>query len=943
MGQQTAAYRETLNLPQTVFPMRAQLPQREPARQERWRALGVYQRLRELRRGAPRFVLHDGPPFSNGDIHLGTALNKILKDIVVRYRSLRGFDAPYVPGWDCHGLPTERVALERAGKERKDLDPLDIRRLAHETAMHFQAVQSQQFQRLGLLGDWDHPYLTLDPAYEAAVLGVFQRMVEQGWVYRGLRPVSWCPQCETALAEAEIEYRDATSPSLYLKFAVVQVPASLAARLADAEVDGERLVFVAWTTTPWTLPANVALAVHPDLTYGCFRVAEEGWVVAERLAEATFSETGVSGKLVLTLDGHELVGCEYRHPFLERTGVVVPASHVRADQGTGVVHTAPGHGAEDFWTGQEHNLPVVQPLDERGVFTAEGGQFAGQFCFDADRVLIKELRARGALLHASEVTHAYPHCWRCRGQVIFRATQQWFLDVGQRNEKALRAIEAVDWRPTWGKARIRSMVEERPDWCISRQRAWGVPIPAFFCAGCDAAVLTPETVASVRAIIAREGSDAWWRLPVADLVPEGLACPACGGHEFRTGNDIFDVWFESGSSHAAVLPTRPDLGWPADLYLEGHDQYRGWFQSSLWTGLALEERAPYRTCVGHGFTQDELGRAMHKSLGNVVDPLAVIARHGADVLRLWVTYEDFRNDLVVSEAIFEQVAESYRRLRNTLRFLVANLGDFDPVADRVDFERLPSLDRWALHRLAELGETVTRAYDEYELHRVYYQLHTFAATDLSAFYLDALKDRLYCEASDSPARRAAQTVLETLARHLCLYLAPILPHTSDEAWEQVPRRPDDAECVHLMSWPDCASAWRDAHTADDWQVVQRVREEVHRRLDEAKRTGVVKQPLEAVVTVSARAVTHEVLARHAESLPGVFGVSQVRLRAGEERTNGEAATAAPVAVEIGRARGAKCARCWLWQPEVGAAARHLDLCARCVRVVGTRDEGISSP
>ena len=936
MTQRTADYRDTINLPETAFPMRAHLPLREPERQAQWRAVGLYQQLRDRRRGAPKFVLHDGPPFSNGDIHLGTALNKILKDIVVRYRNLRGYDAPYIPGWDCHGLPTERVALERSGQNRKDLDPLAVRRIARETALHFQQLQSEQFQRLGVMGDWEHPYLTLQPEYEGAVLGVFEKMVEQGWVSRGLRPVLWCPQCETALAEAEIEYHEATSPSVYLKFA-----ADPTDKIRNVAKSGDRpWYFIAWTTTPWTLPANVALAVHPEFDYGLYLVGDEGWILATGLVDPVFEEVGVTGECIHKFNGAELAGLTYQHPFLDRQGRVVTATHVRADQGTGIVHTAPGHGAEDFYTGQEYGLPVVQPLDDAGVFTAEGGQFAGLFCFDADPKIVEELKKRGALVHAGSVTHAYPHCWRSKGQVIFRATQQWFLDVAARSDAALRAIDAVDWKPSWGKTRILSMVEGRPDWCISRQRAWGVPIPAFFCKACEAPLLTPETVASVRAVVTREGTDAWWQRSVAELLPKGVKC-ACGGTQFRKGNDIFDVWFESGSSHAAVLKTRPELTWPADLYLEGHDQYRGWFQSSLWTGLALEGRTPYNACVGHGFTQDESGHAMHKSLGNAVDPLEVIAKHGADVVRLWVTYEDFRDDMVVSNAIFDQVAECYRRIRNTLRFLLANLGDFDPTGDEVEPEDLTGLDRWARHRLLEIGDSVTRAYEDYDLHAVYYHLHTFCATDLSAFYLDALKDRLYCEAPHSVRRRAAQTVLYATARHLCLYLAPILPHTCEEVWEYLPRIPGDAESVHLADWPEPDDSWRDDDAKEDWELIKRqVRPEVHSAIDRWKQEGKIKQPLEASVKLYPRDQEREAVERNREMLPFAFGVSQVEI-ASESEVMPLLETADVLPVGLDRAEGRKCARCWLWRPEVGEDVEHPTLCGRCVAVMHGRSAGDS--
>ena len=937
-------YRATLNLPQTDFPMKADLPRREPEIQRFWEELDIYRAAQERTAGRPKYILHDGPPYTSGDLHLGQALNKILKDIVVKFKTMQGFDAPFIPGWDMHGLPTEMRAIKTFDIDRHAIDPLELRAKSAETALHFMEVQRRQFKRLGVRGDWEHPYLTVQPAYEGAVLGVFRALVAAGCVYRGLKPVYWCATCETALAEAEIEYKDHTSASIYVKFPFVGDPGAY-----FPELKGKRSVsFLIWTTTPWTLPANVALAVHPEFEYvpvrcpsgtlqgplGVLKGGEEIMVLAKAMVETALREAGCRGYEVIgkPVHGRDLEGARTRHPFVERESPVVLADYVTLEQGTGVVHTAPGHGKEDFQTGRIYHLPVIQPLDARGVFTDEGGKFAGMRHTAADAAILQELRDRGALVAAGQLTHSYPHCWRCGEPIIFRAAEQWFVAVDQFTPQALAAIEGVTWIPPATKERIRSMVAERPDWCISRQRVWGIPIPAFYCLSCGRVLLTPEVVDSVRAIVEREGSDAWFKRPAADFLPPGTACPECGGAEFRKETDIFDVWFDSGSSHAAVLLTRPELAWPADLYLEGHDQHRGWFQASLWTAIVSRGAAPYRAVLTTGFFLDETGRKMSKSLGNIIDPQEIAGHYGADILRLWVSYVDFKADMPMSEDIFGQVIEAYRRIRNTARFLLANLYDFDPAAHAVEPAQMFEVDRWALHRLLQVVERVTAAYDTFEFHRVYHTLNTFCAVDLSAFYLDMLKDRLYTSPAASRGRRSAQTALHGIVRALARLLAPILTHTAEEIWQAIPGAREPS--VQLADWPQVEARWLDAALGERWVKILALRDEIALALEGARQAKLINQPLEASVTIYAPPEQQEVLAGLGDQLASVLIVSQACLADGAPPEAWRSEAVSGLAVVVERARGGKCQRCWQYQASVGKDSEHPGLCARCRRALG---------
>ncbi|MCR4399779.1 MAG: isoleucine--tRNA ligase [Syntrophomonadaceae bacterium] len=905
--------------------MRANLPAREPEILEFWRELDIYRRVADKNRGREKFVLHDGPPYANGHIHLGHTLNKVLKDIIVRYHSMTGFDAPYVPGWDTHGLPIEQQAIKEMGLDRHRTDVLEFRRHCKEYALRYVDIQREEFKRLGVRGDWENPYLTLDPGFEAVQIGVFGEMARKGYIYKGLKPVYWCADCETALAEAEIEYGDKTSPSIYVKFPL---------RDSRGLFPEEGVAVVIWTTTPWTLPANTGISVHPDFEYVLVETGGERFVVAKGLLERVAAEVGWKDYQVLqTFPGSALERAVCRHPFVERDSLLVCGEHVTLEQGTGCVHTAPGHGEEDFAVGRRYDLPVISPLDDRGVFTAEGGRFAGMFCYDANPAIIAHLQELGMLLHSSSLVHQYPHCWRCKNPIVYRATEQWFASIDGFREAALAAIDTVRWIPAWGRDRIYNMVRDRGDWCISRQRTWGVPIPIFYCLSCGEYVIDETTIAHLQGLFAEEGSDVWFAREAAELLPAGYRCPHCGGEGFRKETDIMDVWFDSGSSHKAVLETRPDLRWPADMYLEGSDQHRGWFNSSLSTAVAVTGQAPYRIVLTHGFLVDEQGRKMSKSLGNVVDPLAIIEQMGADILRLWVSSADYRTDVAASDNIMKQAAEAYRKIRNTCRFVLGNLADFDPARDRVAFAELPELDRWALLRLHRLIERVSRAFNEYEFHVVYHSIHNFCAVDMSAVYFDIIKDRLYTSAAADPRRRAAQTVLYEVIHALVRMLAPILAFTSEEVWQHL-RREGEVPSVQLTDWPVASEECLDTSLETRWEQVLRAREVVAKALELARQQKRVGHSLGAAVTLYGDEKWRALL----ESLQDreqVFIVSRVEVAALEEAP-GEAVglEASPgLRVAVHPAPGEKCERCWVVSPTVGQEAGHPTLCQRCVEVV----------
>ncbi len=919
-------YRETLNLPKEewTIPMRANLPEQEPRWQAFWHEIRLYERM--LQKPAPQgdFILHDGPPYSNGDIHMGHALNKVLKDIIVRFYSMRGYRTPYVPGWDNHGMPIENAVSQQLRREGRSVTVAELRQACREHAWHYVQVQREQFKRLGLVGDWEHPYLTMDAAYEAGIVRIFGELVQRGYIYRGLYPVLWCPVCQTALAEAEVEYELKISDSIYVRFPVVSSPLP--------ELSNGHASILIWTTTPWTIPANLALAVHPDLDYALVRVGSELYVLVSGLVQPTMATLGISEyQIIGTVKGRQLEGTVTQHPLFERESPVVLANYVEAEEGTGVVHIAPGHGREDFETGKQYGLPVLCPVDERGIFTEDAEEFAGlPIMPEGNRAIIERLRERGYLLHHALYEHKYPHCWRCGSPLLFRATVQWFMSLSQHQhrERALEAIRTVRWIPPDSERRITAAVADRPDWCLSRQRAWGVGIPAFYCEVCDAVLLEPALIERVAQCIEQEGADVWFEKPADYFLPEDTYCPYCAGTVFSKETDVLDVWLDSGSTHRLVLETHPDLRWPADLYIEGSDQHRGWFNSSLMIAIATKGAAPYRTVITHGFVLDGEGRKMSKSEGNVVDPMEICQQLGADVLRLWVASTEYFDDVRLSNEILKFVTDAYRQIRNTLRFMLGNLYDFDPTRDAVPYESLPELDRWMLARLQEYLRYCLRAYEQYEYHLLYHETRRFCNVELSAFYLDVLKDRLYASAPTALARRAAQTVLYEMTSTLTRLLAPILVHTMEEVWQRLPA-PDKALSVHLTEFPTVREEWLDRELLERYERLLTLREEVNRAVEQAKRERRIPNPQSARVRLYASGELYALLSRYPTDptpdnlLARLFGVSQAEVYPGE----GE------LRIEVDTAPGAKCARCWLVLPDVGSQSDHPDLCPRCAEVV----------
>jgi isoleucyl-tRNA synthetase len=947
-------YKDTLNLPKTAFPMRANLTKLEPELLERWEAMDIYGRIRQASAKRPLWVLHDGPPYANGHIHMGTVLNKVLKDLVVKSRTMLGHNSPYVPGWDCHGLPIEHevdkeLGLDKPGADvRQAMDPVEKIRRCREYARKFVDIQREEFKRLGIFGDWKNPYITMEPAYQATIAREFGRFVGRGVVYKGLKPVHWCMHCKTALAQAEVEYEDQTTPSVYVKFPLkTPVPETARPRLVTA-LGGRRASLVIWTTTPWTLPANLAIAVHPAETYTGVDLDGEALIVARPLVEAFLALDGVKGRgkaLPLSLPGAELEGTVCRHPWIERDIPVMTADFVAMDTGTGLVHIAPGHGEEDYDLGRKAGLKIYNPVDDDGRFVPEVAHFAGMTVWDANPKIIEHLNAVGALVASVPLVHEYPHCWRCKNPTLFRATEQWFIsmDQGGLRDKALDAIRhSVRWIPPWGEERIYNMVAHRPDWTISRQRVWGVPIVAFYCAGCGTLLLEEQLVEHVADIMkAGAGADEWHARAAKDLLPAGTRCLKCGGSEFRKETDILDVWFDSGCSHAAVLETRPELRWPAEMYLEGSDQHRGWFHSSLLEAVGTRDQAPYRAVLTHGFVVDGEGRKMSKSQGNYVTPDELIPKYGAEVLRLWVAAEDYTEDIRLSEEILNRLADAYRRIRNTFRFLLGTLADFDPERDRVSFEQMDELDRWALLRLGGLIARVRKAYDEYQFHVVFHTAHNFCAVDLSALYLDIIKDRLYTSAADDPRRRASQTVCFETLTALARLLAPILTFTADEVWSHIPGR-GKPDSVHLVTFPDERGEWANERLATEWERLLEVRGEVSRALETARQQGRIGKGLDAVVFVTSAPEEEwrPLLEAKGEGLlTTLFNISAVRLRERPPEGAGigfESQEIPGLSLQVVPAQALgwkKCERCWTWSPRVGEDADHPALCERCAPVV----------
>ncbi len=917
-------YKNTLNLPRTDFPMKADLTRREPGMLEFWESRGIYGKIREARKGRRQYILHDGPPYANGHIHMGHALNKILKDIVIKSRNIEGMDASYVPGWDCHGLPIELQVDKTLGPKKREMSTGSFRKECRRYAEGFVDIQRSEFKRLGVLGDWDDPYLTMAFGYQATIVRELGRHFAEGRVYRGNKPVHWCISCRTALAEAEVEYEEKKSPSIFVRFPIVRGWESVAAGLPP-----QPAFAVIWTTTPWTIPANLAISAHPEFTYAIVSSGGEYYLVAKELVEAVMKDAGREGyEIVREVRGSDLEGLVARHPYLERESRFVLGDHVTLEAGSGLVHTAPGHGQEDYVVGRRYGLEVYSPVDDRGRFAADVERVAGQKVFDANPVVTAAIRASGNLLREGQIAHSYPHCWRCKHPVIFRATSQWFISMEERGLRAaaLDQIDRVRWIPAWGRERIAGMIAHRPDWCVSRQRSWGVPITVLQCEECGGVVAPAELFERVAARVEAEGADFWFEVAAADLVPPGTACPGCGGTRLRKETDILDVWFDSGVSHAAVLEAR-GLPWPADLYLEGSDQHRGWFHSALLTGVATHGAAPYRAVLTHGYVVDANGKKMSKSVGNVIAPQEIIKQYGAEILRLWVSAEDYTNDIRISQEILKRLAEAYFRIRNTARFLLGNLADFEPARDAVAPERLPEIDRWALARLAQVERRVLEAYRDCQFHVVYHALLNFCSVDLSAFYLDVLKDRLYVLAPDDPARRSSQTVLHRALESLVLLMSPVLSFTAEEVWQAMPARPGKGESVFLEIFAPTAPPADAAALLERWERLIEVRRLVNKALEGAK--GVIGKSLEAALTIRADAATCGFLGGFGEALlKEVFIVSAVALRE-------DAAAAAP-AVTVERAPGGKCARCWCWSTALGAVPEHPEVCPRCAGALASR-------
>lgn len=914
-------YGKTLNLPQTPFPMRGNLPQAEPKMQEWWEDINIYEQVQQHRKGNEKFILHDGPPFSNGDIHIGHAMNKILKDFIVRYKSMKGYDAPYVPGWDNHGLPIEQAIANSNKVDRKAMSEHEFRQYCAQYAMQWVEKQKSQFKRLGVRGDWDRPYLTMEPQYEAEQIRVFGEMVKKGLIYKGLRPIYWSPSSESALAEAEIEYKEVRSPSIYVAFAVADGKGLLP----------EDAAIVIWTTTPWTLPANLGISVHPQYVYVLVQVDDKKYVVAQGLLDELKTELGWEHVEVLQqFKGEQMEYITCHHPFYNRESLVMVGEHVTLDAGTGCVHTAPGHGEDDFIIGKQYDLDVLCPVDELGHFTSEAPGFEGLFYDKANKIITEQLQHSGALLKLNFITHQYPHDWRTKKPVIFRATEQWFASIDQFREQMLAAIKEVKWTPHWGEVRLHNMIAERGDWCISRQRVWGVPIPIFYCQQCNEPLVNDETIDYVAELFAKEGSNAWFMKKEDELLPEGTACPHCGHDTFTKETDTMDVWFDSGSSHAAVLETHEQLQAPADLYLEGSDQYRGWYNSSLITSVAVRGRAPYKGVLSTGFTLDGEGRKMSKSLGNTVDPAKVCNTLGADILRLWVSSADYQSDVRISDEILKQIAEAYRKIRNTLRFLLGNLTHFDPKQDRVPYEQLTELDRFAMLRLQRVIEKVGKAYESYEFHTVFQTIHHFCSVEMSAFYLDIVKDRLYVNEANAPIRKAAQSVLYDVLLAVTKLIAPILPHTAEEVWHYIPEQ--QVVSVQLCDFPEVDDAVIDELLEQKWEQFVQLRDEVLKALEMARQSKVIGNSLGALVQLYPSENSAKLLQQFTD-LEQLFIVSSVEVHDAATDVPADAVPLKDIAVKVVPAPGEKCERCWVISPHLGTDEAHPTLCPRCTDIV----------
>lgn len=917
-------YKKTLNLPKTEFPIRANLKMVEEEFLAFWSKEDIYHKMQDKKK-AQAYILHDGPPYPNGDIHLGHALNKTLKDIIVKYKSMSGFKAPYVPGWDCHGLPIETQLIkglseEERNKYREPQHKVEFRQKCKEYALKYVDLQRREFIRLGIFGEWDKPYLTINHTYEEKVIELFGILAEKGYIYRGLKPIHWCPHCETALAEAEIEYEDERSPSIFVKFKVIDPKTIKVDKKSPVASLKSPVSFVIWTTTPWTLPANVAIAAHSDYEYVFLKVDGEVYIIAESLMEDFINRLGIEKhKVIDKTKGKFLEGIKAKHPFVDREVMLVLDNYVTLEQGTGLVHIAPGHGEEDYQVGLKYKLPIVMPVNEKGHFDNSVPDFIKGMYYDkSNKVITERMKADGTLLKLEFMKHPYPHCWRCKKPVIFRATEQWFISVDHKDmrKKALEAIKNTKWFPGWGENRIRGMVESRPDWCISRQRSWGVPIPAFYCTKCKRPQMTGVFNKAIRDLVKEHGTNGWFEKQAKDILPICAKC-SCGGTEFTKETDILDVWFESGSSHAAVLETTPGLSWPADLYLEGSDQHRGWFQTSLLLGIGYKGRAPFKAVLTHGFTIDEKGKKMSKSLGNVISPQDVVKEYGADILRLWVASTDFRNDMAASQNILKQVREAYLKIRNTCRFLISNLYDYED-KDAIDYGDMLEIDKWILLRLHRLIERVNKAYDNFEFHIVYHSLYDFCVNALSAYYLDMSKDRLYCGGRDSIERRSAQTAMHEILITLIKLMAPVLSFTAEDIYRFVPSLTSKEVSVFLLDMPKPNAKYLDKKLEEKWEKIFSLKEEIYKELEAVRAKKEISASIEALVEIGTKG--REWINDVEGLLPLILIVSQVKLVAGDKTV-------------VKRGSGKKCERCWIWKDDVGKNIKHSTLCERCAKVV----------
>ena len=913
-------YSKTVNLPVTDFPMRGNLPQKEPAIAAKWQDEKIYTRIIESRQGSPVYILHDGPPYANGHLHLGHALNKILKDMIVKHKSMMGFQAPYVPGWDCHGLPIELNVTRELGKKNEETPKIEVRKKCREYAEKFVNIQMDEFKRLGVFGDYENPYLTMSQDFEARIVEVFGEIFEKGYIYKHKKPIYWCPTCVTALAEAEVEYDNHTSSSIYVKFKVTPSSAPIEG------VDSNNLYVVIWTTTPWTIPANLGLSFHPDFQYSAFKFGNEYYVFAKGLLEEMEKAAGGPAEMEIPLTKEQLEAFDVNHPFADRKSKVIFGTHVTLEQGTGVVHTAPGHGHDDYVAGMQNGLDVFCPVDDNGKFTDDFALMKGVHVFDANPMVIDLLKEKNALVSASKIEHSYPHCWRCKKPLIYRATEQWFfsIDHDDMRKRGLKAVDETEWVPTWGEVRFKSMVETRPDWCLSRQRSWGVPIPSFKCSDCGKNLMTAESVKFFVKVCRERGLDSWYSDDVKDLIPAGTKCD-CGSSNLEKEYDILDVWFDSGVSSFAVLDKWKDHRWPADMYLEGSDQHRGWFQSSFWPAMALRGRPPYNTVLTHGFVLDENGKAMSKSMGNVIPPDKIISQFGADILRLWVASEDYRNDVRIGMTMMQQVADSYRRIRNTFKYIIGNISDFSE-DKKVSYSDLPDVDKWILHKLKNLSEGVISNYEKFEFHQVYRKILNFCAVDLSSIYFDVSKDILYVEARESQIRRANLTVLSEIYDTLVRLIAPVLAFTTEEIW-MFNNKPGS---IHMEKYYELSSEFNNPEVFSRINIVADIKKDVLKSLEELRRDKIIKTSLEADIKIHVKdAAVEKILKDMGDDLRRFFQVAKIEFSSNEEGLIHYDNSF----ISSKRSSGSKCVRCWNFFDELGSDSEHPELCKRCTDIV----------